>query len=291
MLPVYMQLPKKFRGDFHIGEYVDNPKGLTVVASTGDYQKTEGPVIFFEHGAGFTYNVNHKAYAGGPGKERVVLFCSPNRYAADANTATYPDTPQVIVGCPKLDRYAEQKFIMPDHPTVAFSFHWDSQVAPETRSAWPHFNRYFSNINNLSRRRSLKWDMIGHGHPRYFDYLKKQWLRYNIPAVQHFNDVINLADIYVCDNSSTLYEWAALGRPVIVLNAPWYRRDVQQGLRFWDLIPGVQVDEPVFIDDAIRSVIDKDTFKDKRKEITEIVYPNLWCAADKAAEAIVQYLS
>jgi hypothetical protein len=48
-----------------------------------------------------------------------------------------------------------------------------------------------------------------------------------------------------------LYEFASTGRPVVVMNAPQYRRDVHHGLRFWDYPPGLQVDRPEQLADTI----------------------------------------
>jgi hypothetical protein len=48
----------------------------------------------------------------------------------------------------------------------------------------------------------------------------------------------------IADNTSMLYEFAYLGRPTAVLNAPWYRREASHGLRFWDAIPGQMFDDP-----------------------------------------------
>jgi hypothetical protein len=293
MLPVYMALPEKFRGEFHVGEYPLDPSALTVVSSWGDYLKTSGPVIFFEHGAGFSYHghTNHPSYAGGPGRERVVLFCNVNEYANKMNVASYPDTPSVIVGSSKLDALAAKPWSMPRRPTVAFSFHWDCQVAPETRSAFPHYQQYFGNVRNLRGRSFGPWDMAGHGHPLAWSQLRKQWGKCGMLELRHFNDVVNLADVYVCDSSSTQYEWAALGRPVVVLNAPWYRKDVQHGLRFWENVPGIQVDHPTDLNAAIQEACFADSWGPERERITAIVYPHLGESAKTAAAAIADYLS
>ena len=70
-------------------------------------------------------------------------------------------------------------------------------------------------------------------------------------AVKDFGDVLDRADLLVGDNTSALYEYASTGRPVVVMNAPQYRRDVHHGLRFWDYPPGLQVDRPEQLADTI----------------------------------------
>jgi hypothetical protein len=293
MLPVYLALPEKFRGEFHIGKTLADPAALTVVASWGDYLKTTGPVIFFEHGAGFSYHAtrSHPSYAGGPGRERVVLFCNVNEYVAGPNSEAYPDIPGVIVGSPKLDALSERPWSMPCKPTVGFSFHWDCQVAPETRSAFPHYRQYFSKVRVESGRPGNAWTPVGHGHPQAWPQLRKQWSKSGMREVMHFNDLVNIADVYVCDTSSTIYEWAALNRPVVVLNAPWYRREVKHGLRFWGNIPGIQVDGPDQLEAAIRQACFDDSWGPERERVTSIVYPHIGSSAKRAAEAIVQLLS
>jgi len=61
-----------------------------------------------------------------------------------------------------------------------------------------------------------------------------------------------IANGFIAHNS-TIFEFAATGRPVVVVNCPRYRRDVSHGLRFWDDIPGLQCDAP----DELPSVIER----------------------------------
>lgn len=283
LLPVYAALPDDVRGEFVFGR-VPAPGGITVVSASGDnFRLGDRPSVFFEHGAGFTYGNAHSSYAGGDGKNNVVLFCNTNQQVHDANMRAYPDTPQVIVGCPKLDGWVSRGAKPTGrYPTVAFSFHWDCHVTPETRSAFPYYRQELAAIS----RRAREWRMLGHGHPRAWKDLAPFWKQCGIEAHRDFADVVSLADVYVCDSSSTIYEFAALDRPVVVLNQPSYRRNVRFGLRFWDDIPGIQVDHPKDLHKAIDEAALGDTWSDVRKSVTGKVYPHLGESAVTAAAAI-----
>lgn len=283
MRPVFDALPDHLRGI-----YTDNPKHLPpgqtcIVSSTKDYRHTTGPVVFFEHGVGQKYDTNHTSYAGGPGKDRVILFCNTNRYVDEANRASYPHVPHVIVGCPKLDELQPGK---PTEPVVAFSWHWDCRVAPETRTALNHYQDKLPRI-----AAAAPWTPLGHAHPRAWRRVQPLYTKWKWRTARTFDDVARQAAVYVCDTSSTIYEFAALGRPVVILNAPWYRRDVHHGLRFWENIPGIQVDHPDDLGDAIEQVLNADTWSEERKRITRLVYPHRGEAARRAADAIAALLT
>lgn len=89
-----------------------------------------------------------------------------------------------------------------------------------------------------------------------WSWFRTFWPRLKVPFLLSFDEVLEQADLYVTDNSSTLMEFASTSRPVLVLNAPWYRRDVHHGLRFWDAIPGMQVDEPGDLLEGIKLALD-----------------------------------
>lgn len=231
---------------FTATEWAGQPGDLTLVASFGDLHRAHSAgrrLVLMEHGAGFTFNVKHPSYAGGshPSRDAVELFLTPGPRTADKLRAAHPATPVVEIGCPKLDhRISRSGALQTEPPTVVFSFHWDCKVAPETRWAFPHFARAIARF-----ARNPNYRVAGHAHPRAAARLTGFYKKSGIPFLPTFDDVLDVASVYVCDASSTIYEAAACGIPVVLLNAPYYRRDVEHGLRFWEAANvGPQVDHP-----------------------------------------------
>lgn len=216
------------------------PDALTVVASSSDLARTSGPAVMVNHGAGQTYpgdprSAANPSYTGGDGRERVVLNVCPGPADAAACREAQPDVPAVAVGSPRLDAL---------HGTgrgdaVVFAFHSDLHLVPETRWAFPAYEDALAAFCA-----DAPMPVVGHGHPRVWRLLDRFWRRVGAEPVAEWDRAVRRAALWVCDNSSTMYEAAALGVPVLALNAPWYRRDVEHGLRFWSHVPGLQVDAP-----------------------------------------------
>lgn len=321
--PVYEALDPSERGLFSTtpprkrkkGDAV--PKGdVVVVAAYMDYKsicptritttresasvlridKPKVPVILMEHGAGFTYLPNPRkplwggSYAGGVNREHVSLFPSTNRFVAEANRRTQPDVPAPIVGCPKLDSLIAAPQPENEQPVIAFSFHWDCPAHPETRSAFPY---YLDELYRFAEEAKAKgWTVVGHGHPRAQAQLSFLWRRLGWEFLRSFNQVAERADLYVCDSSSTIYEFAALGRPVVLLNAPWYRREVQHGLRFWSHSDvGVNCDEPEDLTWSVETALaDEPRQRRQREWAVSEVYPYLGQSAPRTAEVIREFM-
>lgn len=280
--------PIEFRNDVELLALLRRGSGPVVTAGYGDLKladRSRRPQVFTEHGAGQSYlPFTHPAYAGGTdARGRLQLYLAPNDYAETLHRMRHPGIPVEVIGCPKLDAWHKHARKPVGPPVVAISFHWDCQVVPETRTAWPHFR---SALPELARR----YQVLGHGHPRIIEQLAPEYRRLGIEVVHDFEEVLERADIYVCDNSSTLFEFAATGRPVVLLNAPWYRRDVHHGLRFWDAAEiGVQCDHPDTLPDAVEEAIrDSADRRRLREEVVARVYPvRDGTASGRAARALL----
>lgn len=272
------------------------PGPVALVASYGDIKVGRRlgyrRFVFLEHGAGQSYagrpghrHARHGSYAGGEDREDVALFLMPNEVSAGRWSAAYPEATVEVVGSPRLDTLpGRARRSLPGE--VAISFHWDSNLVPETRSAYGVFGPV---LPELARR----FRLIGHAHPRAADWLSRRYRREGIEFVRSFDEVCRRSDVYVVDNSSTLFEFAATGRPVVVLNPPYYRRSVEHGLRFWSASTvGVNVDEPSALGDAIaRALEERPEDVEAREAALRIVYPVRTGAAARAADAIVRWSS
>lgn len=308
MLPVWKKLPEEYRGDFmcldKVRPYAEmvgletsghrhNSQRAMLNASYKDFTlcRRHGYKVLMEHGIGQTYEDYSGYYAGGPYRELVDLFLCPNIQTKLANEQVYLDIPAEVVGTPSMDYW--HRLVDSSHPAkvereggFTISFHWQPKSGvPEMGSAVTHYSRIFSDIQ------SYFGNVSGHGHPRIEDQLRRIYGVSGIPW-RNYSDVLRTTEVYICDNSSTMYEFASLDLPVVVLNAPWMRRDVNQGLRFWDFADvGIQVDEPEQLALAIEvAMIDPPEVQERRREITDWLYPYRGYAADKAAKVLVKYL-
>ena len=245
----------------------DDPEANVPVLVASHVDATTGPargrpLVYLEHGAGQTYD-GDPAMANAIGwssshdrtLERVLLFLCPSETVAERWRSRY-DAPAVAVGCPKLDHWhLDVNAWCPNSasPTVAVTFHWDCSLGPETRSAWPAYDRALPALVRWADENGVK--LLGHGHPRLWSRIARRWHSLGVEQVPSMAEVLDRADVLVADNTSAMYEFASLDRPVVALNAPWYRRDVEHGLRFWSHVPGLQVNHRDELLDAVDTAV------------------------------------
>lgn len=295
IVPIYQSLPKKYRGKFFIEERVvekakinnieytiGKPEdGLTLVASFGDYGRTSGDVVFMEHGIGHTYSNDHPSFAGGRGKDRTVLFLNQHHITQEKNMLKYPNAKHEIIGTPKMDSVSKVKS---KQSVVCLSFHWDNRISPESRSAFDFYKRI---IPILLTQKDFR--LVFHGHPRT-DWTK-MFKGEKIEFITDLKEVFELADVYVCDNSSSMYEFLLTGKPVIYLNCPYYRKSVRHGIRFWTHIAGQQVDQPFKLLEHIRNALKfPELYSELREEVVKELYPYYPNATQRAKEVLKQFM-
>lgn len=324
--PIWQALPERLRGaawSSQDGSWWGSPlaglgdaqahPGPVLVASYGDAHAatTRGrELVYVEHGAGQTYGgdpagASAAGLAGGGKLERVRLFICPNETVADRWRTRY-QAPAVAVGCPKMDWWLQGDNRREDFAgnvtpgglqgagappkTVAVTFHWDSGLVPETQGAWPAYDHVLPELAAWCEANGVR--LLGHGHPRIWPRIARRWEALGVDPVRQLGDVFAGADVLVADNTSAMYEFASLDRPVIAVNAPWFRRDVEHGLRFWSHVPGLQVDDPAnliaSIDAHLRDRTQGEAFR--RRAVAAAYAHTDGLAAERAAHAITEAL-
>jgi hypothetical protein len=271
-----------------------------LVASYGDIKVGRrlgfGPFAFIEHGAGQSYAGDPRwvnqlisgSYAGGPDRSDVELFMVPNAHAAERWRDAYPDARVELVGSPRIDSLPQRE--PGPGPVVAISFHFQAPMSlpPEAQTA---IGEYRPLLPDLAAR----FTTIGHAHPKadWPQQMERIYRKAGIPFVAFFDEVCRQADVYVCDNSSTIFEFASTGRPVVLLNSKFYRRNIHHGLRYWEAASvGLQVDRPedllATIERALEDPIDQQR---AREAALSIVYQPRTNGAAYAATAINDWLA
>jgi len=243
-----------------------------------------------EHGSGYSYvNANgerwHPSYAGSPARDGVILFLNNHEITDRLNRQAHPNVKNVVVGTPKMDAWSRRKWEMPQNPIGVYSTHWDCKVVPETRSAHKEF-RWALRPENRDNR--FTWN--GHAHPRGWKLVQRDYRSFDIPIIRQFSDVLDQGSVYVADTTSTLYEFAYTGKPVVVMNASFYRRNVHHGLRFWEYVPGLQVDRWEDVNETVARALDGEG-EAARAAAVDVVYPvRDGTSAARAAKAICDIL-
>jgi hypothetical protein len=255
---------------------LDGKQPPWVVASYSDLVSL-GPrrrAVLVEHGAGQHYGGDGGTaatlpyHAGGTERGTVDCFLCPNEVVAYRNANVYPNARALAVGCPKLDSYRSDPA---DRDAVVFAWHWQpplAQSVPESGSAFPE---YAVEVEALAS--SGRWPVVGHGHPRGWSHFESFYRGAGIEPVRELRDALARARVLVADNTSAMWEAAALDVPVVVVNSKRYRRDVDHGLRFWEFADvGPQVDDPTQLADAIERALDADEWAERRDEIACLLY-------------------
>lgn len=253
--PIWQQLPDEVRGNWFAGELPRRAEAIRDVVLVAGYADAKAlprskRAIYVEHGAGQAYRGDevsrwNGSYSGGRGLNNVCLFICPNDEVRQRWLNAYPFVPAVTVGCPKLD------VLPPWQPAnvVTLAWHWDCRLVPETRTAlWAYLDVLEVTAERLA---SVGLDMWLHWHPKLVGAKVRIPSSLQASIEPDAARVLTYSSVVAADNTSLMYEAAAQGIPVVAMNAPWYRRSVNHGLRFWAYVPGPEVDDPDDLADVV----------------------------------------
>lgn len=239
-------------------------------------------VILVEHGAGQRYH--RDAGAGGNNQENreVVLFLAPSERVAENGKSEYPRAKRVAIGSPRVEQLSK---LERKPESVVMSWRWNSPGMPEQKGAW---ERYKVAAKSLAQ----EYPVLGHGHPRMKGQLGKQYKDYKISQEWDWSECVKQASALTVDNSSIMWEACALDIPVVVINAPWYRKDQNWGLRFWEYADvGPQVDSPSELSEAVRQVLEEDRWKERRAQAACYVYARIAGSTSLAVDEIMEVIA
>lgn len=291
LTPITDLFVSKGTGKGRLIQYVDTPVGLpagswVLVAGRRDARKAkQHRTILIEHGAGQHYGID----AGGPETPHtnVELFIAPNQTVADRGKTLFPNAERVSIGSPHVEHLHGWRDSWIGERVPVIAFHWDSTVAPEARSAFGHYQGI------LPRLADAFPDMIGHCHPRQTNLIKPVYEKAGIVFDGDWVRLARRTSVLIVDNSSIMWEAAALDIPIVVLNAPHYRRDVNHGLRFWDHADvGSQVNDPDQLAEAITWTLQNPgTSKKARAAAAATVYAQPYPGATLRAIAAIQHVA
>lgn len=278
------------------GRTPPNDAHVLVASGTDMAALTRRKLIYVEHGAGQSYDGDPEAkgkrgYPGGDDADDVGLFLTPSEAVAAKWQERYPKARSVAVGCPALDSWHTDP-PKPDTPRLVLTFHWPSRFCLEAGTAWPLYQRYIAEqIIPLALREG--WSVVGTEHPRWQKELLRSWQTMGVTTIG-YNKAMETGTLLIADNTSMLPEFASTGRPVLFLDSPEWRRDVDHGGRFWKWPEGqVSCDSPFNLREAVlEAITDRTSVREARQRMVSDVYVATdGKAAERAADAVCEYLA
>lgn len=230
---IHKHLPPEIQGTIWTGKVANDrnaaPEDVFMVAGFSDLIRVrDHRIIYVEHGAGQSYrdvkDGRRGYYHGDPHPERVIAYIAPRQEVADRW-----ERPAFAAGAPICDPHSHETGN--SAPVATIGFHWDaSLICPEAGTALEHYANDLPRI--IARLEESGYGVTATVHPKD-TWAPSMWDRLDVPMLPA-HEVRRHTDLLIMDNSSLMYELCYLGRTVIALNAPWYRRNVNHGLRFWD---------------------------------------------------------
>lgn len=292
------------------------------------------PFVMVEHGSGQAYGPQPAADTTPDFKHscRLVLLLAPNEAVAHRTRLHHPHARVEVVGSARVEVLAvarlrsligtyppgssresanisdgavtvgspsrvvaevRQRSSGSRPPVAAFAWHWASPLHPCARTAFPHWQQAVTELAAMTDD-ARGFTMLGHGHPRMESLLRKFYARVGIRWATAA-EVIEQADVLGFDSTSFGFECAAVGIPVVLLDAPWFDTGGEEyGLRFWECADaGLRIGSGSTADlhAAITRTLIADPCKERSAEVVAQTYPIVGGATEASVAAIRSLLS
>jgi hypothetical protein len=219
-----------------------------------------------EHGVGLAW---HRRDVLADIAKTTVL--APNDFIADRYRTE--GIAATVVGTPKLDGY----LALPRGEAVAVGFHWTTAV----------YSRVMADYEVPLRELAKQVEVIGHGHPRAWRRLRPYWEALGIEPVEDFREVVMRSGVWVCDHSSTLYEYAALDRPVVMLKGMGHRPFTSTGLRY-TVHEGIgpEAGPKDMVATVLEAIQAPESYREPRRMMTMELFPYLGSSVRRVLEVL-----
>lgn len=260
----------------------DGPNML--VAGLPDAERTRNTrrLILVEHGAGQTYRYGSKT-VDPSGNLRpvpdVTLYLAPNRRIADHMAVKLPNAERMVVGSPAVEKLYWRRYGYTGRKDrVVFAVHWPSPIPiPEAGSSWPWSMTILKGLVEEHGQR-----VLAHAHPRVAYRMKRDLVRYRVDVEfeADWEVCAERARFLVADNSSIIWEAAAVGIPAVLIDPPNWNPDAQHGLRWGSEAA------------SLPRISGRNDIKGLQPELADgIVYGELDGSTRRAVDAIVEHVA
>jgi len=221
----------------------------STVTSARKYRITRPKFIYQYHGCG------DRKYGFEPNLGKYDLMLLPGKYHQNrlVNSGVIPKDKTTIVGWPKLDYPTnilglKNKLFRNRNPIVLYTPHWDPRISSFRSWSRPILN-YFKNnpkYNLLfAPHIQLKHWKIKYKYDLSFEAYECNNIHIDLGSEESVNSsYLRIADIYMGDVSSQVYEWIAIKpRPCIFINAHHIQWEDDINYRHWKyglVVDGIQ---------------------------------------------------
>jgi hypothetical protein len=280
MRPVWDALEPEERGCWAESQSGIGPASTWLDASQRDFtalRRFGVKRVHMEHGVGLQWYPARQVQQ----LQQADAIAAPNDWIADRFKERSRRLRVEVIGTPKMDLLVQDsRTVDRDSQTVAVALHWTGVLRQQSTSldAWRPM------IEELAGER----EVLGHAHPKIRKVAERFYGELGIEFVPAFEDVCSRANLYLCDHGSTLYEWSALDREVVLLRRPGHQAQIPQasGL-LWENHSGIGPE--LNLGGSLRAALEaaaEPSYREARQEASAALYPYIGTATQRAVDLL-----